>query len=134
MRDNCRKFSFFENARTIRTFLSGEYMDRRRNPRVAAFLPVRIWGLDLHDLPFTQSATVINMSSGGAVLQGITRRIRPGEVLDVQMGHEKAQFRVVWVGRTGTRREGEIGLEAVGCEPYLWDVDVSQCSQFLAEG
>src|SRR5436305_1434970 len=40
-------------------------MDRRRNPRVKAQLPVRIWGVDAHDLPFMQLASVKNLSSSG---------------------------------------------------------------------
>jgi len=47
-------------------------------------------------------AIVINMSTGGLVLQGIRRRIRAGELLDVRMGKQKAEFRVVWVERPGT--------------------------------
>ena len=38
-------------------------MDRRRNSRVSARLPVRIWGVDAHDLPFMQLASVKNLLS-----------------------------------------------------------------------
>jgi hypothetical protein len=53
-------------------------------------------------------AIVINMSTGGLVLQGIRRRIRAGELLDVRMGKQKAEFRVVWVGATG-----DLGMQSV---------------------
>ena len=52
-------------------------MDRRRNSRVKAHLPVRIWGVDAHDLPFMQLASVKNLSSTGAVVQGMRRQIKP---------------------------------------------------------
>ena len=97
-------------------------------------MPVRVWGVDADALPFMQLASVRNISSNGAVVQGICRRIRPGEILEVQLGEEKAQFRVVWVGRMGTPREGEIGIESLVSEPCLWDVDLHRYCQFVGEG
>jgi hypothetical protein len=109
-------------------------MDRRQTPRVTALLPVRIWGLDMHAFPFIQLARVKNISAGGAVLQGVRQLIRPGEFLDVQFGDEKAQFRVIWVGKPGTDRQGEIGLEALPSEPYIWDVNLDRCVQIEGNG
>jgi hypothetical protein len=109
-------------------------MDRRRNPRVTVLLPIRIWGMDVHALPFMQLATVRNISTSGAVIQGMRRQIRLGEILEVQSGEDKAQFRVVWVGRTGTRREGEIGLESLPSEPCIWDARLCTCSQLVGNG
>src|SRR5205809_8016167 len=82
-------------------------MDRRRNARVAAFIPVRLWGMDANSLPFTQMATVKNISSSGVVIHGLMRQVLPGELLDVQLGEDRAQYRVVWAGRMGSRKEGK---------------------------
>ncbi len=109
-------------------------MDRRRQPRVTAFLSVQIWGLDAHALPFAQLASLRNFSSAGAVIQGIRRRIKPGEILEVQYGQNRAQFRVVWVGRTGTRRDGEIGIEILPAEPCIWDMNLRQFTEFVGKG
>ncbi|MBZ5651502.1 MAG: PilZ domain-containing protein [Acidobacteriia bacterium] len=109
-------------------------MDRRRNPRVTACLPVRIWGVDAHDLPFMQLASVKNLSSTGAVVQGMRRQIKPGEILEVQMDGEKAQFRVVWTGMQGTCSAGEIGLQRLASEPCLWGVALGCYSEMVAEG
>jgi hypothetical protein len=81
-----------------------------------------------------QLASIRNISSTGAVVQGMSRLIRPGEILEVQLGEEKAEFRVVWVGKTGTAREGEVGLESLASEPCLWDVDLCRYSQFVGQG
>jgi hypothetical protein len=81
-----------------------------------------------------QLASIRNISSTGAVVQGISRQVRPGEILEMQLGEEKSEFRVVWVGRKGTEREGEIGLESLAAEPCLWDVDLCRYSQFVGEG
>jgi hypothetical protein len=97
-------------------------------------LPVRVWGVDAHDLPFMQLASVKNLSGTGAVIHGMRRQMRPGEVLEVQMDREKAQFRVVWTGMPGTQAAGEIGLQRLVSEPYLWGVALSYYSELVAEG
>ena len=109
-------------------------MDRRRNSRVTARLPVRIWGVDAHDLPFMQLASVKNLSSTGAVVQGMRRQIKPGEILEVQSDEEKARFRVIWTGMQGTQSAGELGLQRLASEPCLWGVAVGCYSELVAEG
>ena len=109
-------------------------MDRRRSPRVGAHLPVRIWGVDAHDLPFMQLASVKNLSGTGAVVHGLRRQIRPGEILEVQMDDEKAQFRVIWTGMPSTHAAGEIGLQRLASEPHLWGVALSCYGGLVAEG
>jgi hypothetical protein len=109
-------------------------MDRRRNRRVAAFLTVRIWGVDAKSLPFTQHAQVRNISDRGAVLRGMTRPVRTGTTLHVQHDEDEAQFRVVWVGKQGSRRHGEIGVESMSSESFVWDVNLLHCAQVAGKG
>ena len=109
-------------------------MDRRRSRRVDAFFTVRIWGVDAKSLPFAQHAQVRNISESGAVLQGMVRPIRAGEILNIQHDEDQAEFRVVWVGKQGTRRQGEIGVERLSSEPFIWDVNLLQCAQVAGKG
>jgi hypothetical protein len=109
-------------------------MDRRQETRIDTALPVRIWGVDTFCRPFMQLASVRNISSLGAVLQNVRAQIRPGDILDVQYDGIKAQFRVVWAGRPGTLEAGELGLERLPDEPYLWDVDPARCGQVIGNG
>jgi hypothetical protein len=104
-------------------------MDRRRSPRVSARLPVRIWGMDAYALPFIALGTVKDISHTGALVQGIRPMVKAGTIVEVQLGEEKAQFRVAWVGKPGTRKEGEIGLESLPSEPCIWDVNLGICNQ-----
>lgn len=101
-------------------------MDRRQNPRVEVQLPVEVWGLDAFGQAFTSPATITNMSSGGLVLQGLRRRVRTGEILDIRMGREQAQFRVVWVGG---RSSCELGMQRVTAKPFLPELVFAHCSQ-----
>jgi len=109
-------------------------MDRRRKRRVTAHLPVRVWGVDAKAQPFTQLARVKNISIRGALVQGMLRTVKPGEIVHVQFGEEKAQFRVVWAGKRGTPVEGEIGLEGLSSEPSIWDVNLVRCTEFAGKG
>ena len=109
-------------------------MDRRRSPRVTALLPVRIWGVDAYAQPFMQMASMKNISRSGASLQGVCRQVRPGQVLEVQLDQQTAEFRVLWVGQTGPSGQGEIGIERVATEPCIFDVDLERCSQFVGMG
>jgi hypothetical protein len=119
---------------SLQGYFGGDEMDRRRERRVDAVLSVRIWGMDANELPFAQHARVRNISSKGAVIEGIVRPVNPGEVLHVQFGEETASFRVVWAGKARTEREGEIGLERLPAEPFIWDVNLLRCSAFAGTG
>jgi len=109
-------------------------MDRRRSRRVAVLLPVRVWGVDGKGSPFTQMARVRNISNDGAVLQGIGRTVKAGELLHVQIGQQQAEFQVVWTGKAGTRQDGEVGIQKIPSEPYIWDVNLLQCTEFAGKG
>jgi hypothetical protein len=109
-------------------------MDRRRSHRVAVLLPVRVWGVDSKGTPFTQMARVKNISSSGAVLQGMLRTMKAGELLHVQLAQQKAEFQVVWTGKAGSRQQGELGIQMVPLEPCIWDVNLVQCSEFVGKG
>jgi hypothetical protein len=102
-------------------------MDRRRNPRIAVQLPVQVWGMDAFGRPFMDPAIVINMSASGMVLQGVHRRMRPGELLDVRMGKKKAEFRVVWVNASG-----DMGLQNIATQAFLPDSVLTYCAQAAA--
>jgi hypothetical protein len=103
-------------------------MDRRQNPRIEVQLPVQVWGMDAHGQPFTHPGLVINMSVGGIVIQGVRRKIRVGEILDVRMGQDKAQFKVIWV----CDGHGDIGLQRVTAHTFVAHSVLTHCSQAAA--
>ncbi|MGH9551877.1 MAG: hypothetical protein ACRD3W_21000 [Terriglobales bacterium] len=90
--------------------------------------------MDAHDLPFMQLASVRNLSSTGVVIQGMRRKVKPGEILEVQLDQEKAQFLVIWTGMHNTPGAGELGLQRLASEPCLWGVALGCFSEMVAEG
>jgi hypothetical protein len=108
-------------------------MDRQASCIDAAML-VRIWGMDRYCRPFTQLASVRNISLQGAVLTGVRSQVKPGEMLDVQYDGQHAQFRVVWSGKPGNLEAGKVGLERLVSEPCIWDIDPARCTHFVGNG
>jgi hypothetical protein len=94
-------------------------MDRRKERRLALELPVRIWGVDKMARPFAEIARVRNVSNGGAVLIGVRSKIQAGELLDVQLGASRAQFRIMWMSLSG-----EAGIQALAMEPPIFDMGI----------
>ena len=109
-------------------------MDRRQQSRVTVELPVKIWGVDAHARPFTQPASLRTISGRGATLQGVKAQLRPGDVVDLQYQGTKAQFRIVWLGKSGTEMEGEVGVENLSKDVQLWDFDPLRCAAAAGQG
>ena len=94
-------------------------MDRRRERRLNLELPVRIWGVDRMARAFAEIVRVGNVSNRGAVLTGIRSKLQAGDVLDVQLGASRSQFRIVW-----TNPSGEAGIQALAFEVPIFDMGV----------
>jgi hypothetical protein len=92
-------------------------MDRRRERRLNLELPVRIWGVDRTARPFAEIVRVRNVSNGGAVLVGVHSKVQTGELLDVQLGVSRTQFRIMWMSLSG-----EAGVQALASEPPIFDM------------
>ena len=99
-------------------------MDRRQNSRVSVQLPVQVWGVDASSRPFSEAAMVTNVSAGGIIVEGLRRRMRPGELLDVRLGSETRQFRVIWVGCGG-----ELGMQSLREQAFLPVSILACCAQ-----
>ncbi|MGA3087061.1 MAG: hypothetical protein ABSD75_00520 [Terriglobales bacterium] len=89
-------------------------MDRRKERRLNLELPVRIWGVDRMARPFAEIVRVRNVSNGGAILIGVRSKVQTGELVDVQHGASRTQFRIVWINVSG-----EAGVQALASEQPL---------------
>jgi hypothetical protein len=96
-------------------------MGRRRQGRTAAKLAVKLWGTDASGKPFIDQVFTRNISSQGALLEGVQRQLKPGAVGVTYQG-QKARFRVTWVGDAGTEEQGLLGVESAVPGQLLWDV------------
>jgi hypothetical protein len=97
-------------------------MSARREQRVEVNLPVRVWGLDGNGNPFVQSARTIDVTRNGARLRDLFCLAKAGEIIRIQHGLRKANFRVQWIGHPGTGAAGQVGIHCLDTDKYIWGV------------
>ena len=99
-------------------------MDRRRNARVWVQLPVNVCGVDAFGQAFSLPAMITSLSANGVVVQGVRRRMRVGDSVDLRMGDHKGQFRLIWIGDMS-----EMGLERIDGNSFLPASKIAQFAQ-----
>ena len=87
-------------------------------------LPLRLWGTDSTGKPFMLMAHTLDVSPTGARIAGVRAQITPGDVIGVQYRLQKQQFRVAWVGRPGTSRDSQIGIEYLDRERKILGLEL----------
>lgn len=96
-------------------------MGKRREPRKAMQVPVRIFGTDVDGKIFSEKVTTATVSNSGVRLDGVRARLNLDEIVGLTYGNNKVHFRVKWVGIPGTATEGAVGLVNLTPERPLWD-------------
>lgn len=96
-------------------------MGKRREPRKAMQVPVRIFGTDVDGKIFSEKVTTASVSNSGVRLDGVRARLTVDEIVGLTYGTNKVHFRVKWVGIPGTPTEGAVGLVNLTPERPLWD-------------
>ena len=68
--------------------------------------------------PSDGAASMIDVSHGGARIDGIRFDVKPGEVVHLVSAGVEARFRVIWVGESGSAQEGQIGLQSLKTDDF----------------
>ena len=79
--------------------------------------------------PFAEIVRVGNVSNRGAVLIGVRSKVQPGEMLDVQLGASRSQFRIIWIGLSG-----EAGIQALAFEPPILGIGLPKVFEMVGTG
>jgi len=95
-------------------------MNKRRNDRVKAVLPVKVWGNDNAGAPYTAMAHTLDITQTGARLGSVRRTFNIGDRLTLQYRQRKADFRVVWTKQLQGSSEFQVGLETMVNENDPW--------------
>lgn len=82
-------------------------MGKRREPRKAIEVSVRIFGTDSAGKVFSEVATTIDVSQSGAKLGGVRAKLKIDEIVGLTSGKNKVHFKVKWTGVPGTPSEGQ---------------------------
>ncbi|MFZ1129627.1 MAG: PilZ domain-containing protein [Terriglobales bacterium] len=94
--------------------------EQQSEPRLTVDLPVRIWGMSADGRPFSQHARAQNISSEGALIAGVERELKVGDVIGVQCDDRKTRCTVIWVMNTGTVKKNEVGVKLVADQECPW--------------
>src|SRR6185369_10104908 len=97
--------------------------------RVKTSLQAKVWGIDAKSRPFSQVATIVNISDPEIVLTGLRCTLKPGAVVDVQYDGSVAEFLVVWTGMPGAA-----ALQRVSPGTCMWDPYVARACGVEATG
>lgn len=103
-------------------------MGRRGKQRIKMVLPVKLWGQDAKGKPFFQLAHTLDINRGGARLGGLQSLVNFDDTIEVQYRHKKARFRVAWVGRPGTPKANQIGIQYLEPEKDIWALELPEDS------
>jgi hypothetical protein len=95
-------------------------MEKRSEPRIHDRLVVNILGRDKNGQPFTQEAVASRVSESGALLSGITRHVRPGDLLWVEHAGKRSRFKVVWVRDSESQQLIQAAIHRLEKEPCPW--------------
>ena len=88
-------------------------------PRFHVDFLIRVFGMDADSRPFSQNVHARNISDHGAKLSGLEKKLRPGDIIGVQFGDQKARCKVVWAAEAGVLKI-EVGVSMVDGEPCPW--------------
>ena len=95
-------------------------MGQRRTSRDERIVPVRLWGMDVSGQPFIEAVWTHNVSTDGALLKGVRRKLQAGDIVGITYAQKKARLRIVWIGQAGSAEEGHVGLQTLPGGENLW--------------
>ena len=96
-------------------------IERRREPRRHADLPVQVWGIDTRGERFLQNVCAREISFSGALLSQLEAELRSGDLVGVLYAGRKARFRVIWVRYCGEGRKTEAAIHRVEEDECPWE-------------
>ena len=95
-------------------------MEQRREFRKHECFVVTMYGRDQNGVCFSQKVTASSISRSGALLSGITRRIRPGDLILVEHSGEKSRFKVIWVRDSESHQLMQAAIHLLDSELCPW--------------
>jgi hypothetical protein len=95
-------------------------MEQHGQPRKGARLVVTIHGRDKSGHAFAQNAMASNLSKSGALLSGITKQVRSGDLIWVEHGGKSSRFKIVWVRDSESHKLIQAAIHLLKTEPCPW--------------
>jgi PilZ domain len=100
-------------------------IERRQNQRVQRDLEVQVSGRDAKGTAFAQSVNASDISKGGALLSGLSWKVRTGDLVWVEYEGRKARFRIVWVRDSHSGLKFQAAVHRLEKEECPWSTSSS---------
>jgi hypothetical protein len=113
--------------------LRAQRLGKRRDPRIEIALPVLLTGVDVKGRPLDQRVITVNISRGGALLEGIHGMLSEGDKISLMRGSKKEEFRVAWVVNDDAAAGARIGVAAIDPNTTFWDEVLEATSEYGLE-
>lgn len=97
-------------------------LDKRKSPRKKMVLPVKV-SIDA----VTHLAHTIDITQTGARLGALRTELRPGTIVVLQRGSQRAKFQIAWSKQLAPN-ELQAGIECLQPQGNFWGVDLSDDS------
>ena len=94
--------------------------ERRKSKRTKMVLPVKVTISGA-----THLAHTCDLTYAGARLGGLHIELKTEQIISLQRGSKKANFRVMWVQQLGPH-ELQAGIQAVEQQNNFWGIDLSE--------
>jgi hypothetical protein len=96
--------------------------DRRLEKRVHIAVAVKVFS----DATTTDSQTccTYEISTFGARLVAPNGVREVGQIIALQRQSRRATYKVVWIGQPGTSLEGQVGVEALDRNSFIWEHEI----------
>jgi hypothetical protein len=95
-------------------------MEKRHEPRTNESLVVTIDGRDETGNFFKEQVVASRISNSGALLSGISRPVRSGDVISVAYGGKKSRFKVVWLRDSESHHLIQAAIHLMRAETCPW--------------
>jgi hypothetical protein len=95
-------------------------VEHRHEPRKNASFVVTINGRDKDGHFFNEQVVASRISKSGALLSGLSRHVRLGDVISVAYGGKKSRFKVVWLRDSESHHLIQVAIHLMNAENSPW--------------
>jgi len=95
-------------------------MEKRKEPRKNESLVVTINGRDKSGQHFLEQVVASSLSRSGALLSGMSKELRCGDVILVEYGAKNGRFKIVWLRNSQSHKLIQAAIHLVKNEDCPW--------------
>jgi hypothetical protein len=96
--------------------------DARRERRLPIAVRVRVFP-DV-DAPESQTCVTYEISTFGARLVAPSGVRVDGQIVALQRHNRRAKYKVIWIGKPGTKQADQVGVECLELNNIIWENDI----------